>query len=164
MAGRDERLLRGLYDLKNLFGDKWTAAILVALRDGPLRRVEILSTVNSYSIDEHWSDKRAVLQDSILARALKKMREQGVIRRESYEKTFPPEVTYSLSSEVAAVLALAEPLLCWAEENETLLARAQALSRHSASTTGLGEVTAIDGHKTFPAQGRRSFRAEGSVG
>ncbi|GAA2975790.1 winged helix-turn-helix transcriptional regulator [Actinokineospora diospyrosa] len=164
MAERDERLLRGLYDLKNLFGDKWTAAILVALRGGPLRRVEILSTVNLYSIDENWSDKRAVLQDSILARALKKMRQQGVIIRESNQATFPPEVTYSLSPEVTAALDLAEPLLCWAEENSTLLARAQALGRQSANTAGPGEVSAIGAHKTFPAQGRRPFRAEGSVG
>ncbi|GAA3040797.1 winged helix-turn-helix transcriptional regulator [Actinokineospora globicatena] len=164
MSKRDERLLRGLYDLKNLFGDKWTAAILVALRGGPLRRVEILSTVNSYSIDENWSDKRAVLQDSILARALKKMREQGVIIRESQTSTFPPEVTYSLSPEVTGMLTLTEPLLCWAEENSTLLARAQALGRQNANTSGLGEVTEIGGHQTFPAQRRRPFRAEGSVG
>ncbi|SER91794.1 winged helix-turn-helix transcriptional regulator [Actinokineospora terrae] len=164
MTERDERLLRGLYDLKNLFGDKWTAAILVALRDGPLRRVEILSTVNTYSIDENWSDKRAVLQDSILARALKKMREQGVIVRESCTKTFPPEVTYSLSPDVTSVLALAEPLIRWAEENSALLARAQALGRQNANAVGFGEVTEIGGHATFPTQSRRPFRTEGSVG
>jgi DNA-binding HxlR family transcriptional regulator len=110
---RDDRVLRGLYDLKNLFGDKWVPAILVALRDGPLRRVEILSTVNSYSIDENWTDKHAVLHDSILARTLKKMREQGLIVRESCDKSFPPEVAYSLTPAVAEVLTLAEPLIEW---------------------------------------------------
>jgi hypothetical protein len=66
---RDDRVLRGLYDLKNLVEDKWAPAILVALRDDPLRRVEILSTVNSYSIDKNWTDKHAVLHNSIHARA-----------------------------------------------------------------------------------------------
>jgi hypothetical protein len=51
-----ERFLRRLYDLKYLVGDKRTLAILVTLSDGPVRRVEILSTINSYPIGEEWSD------------------------------------------------------------------------------------------------------------
>jgi hypothetical protein len=71
-----EKFLRCLYDLKYLVGDKWTLAILVKLSDGPMRRVEILLTVNSYSIGEEWSDKHAILHDSMLARTLKKMTEK----------------------------------------------------------------------------------------
>lgn len=73
-----EKFLRRSYDLKYLVGDKWTLAILVTLSDGPMRRVEIHSTINSYSIGEEWSDKHTVLHDSILARTLKKMTEEGL--------------------------------------------------------------------------------------
>jgi len=133
VAERDGRVLRGLYDLRNLFGDKWVPAILVALRDGPLRRVEILSTVNSYSIDENWTDKHPVLHDSILARTLKKMREQGIISRQTGENSFQREVEYSLNPDVAEVLTLAEPLIEWTRKHPELLAQAQAYSRqHSA--------------------------------
>jgi DNA-binding HxlR family transcriptional regulator len=56
-----ERFLRRLYDLKYLVGDKWALAILVTLSDGPMRRVEIISTINSYSIGKEWSDKHGAL-------------------------------------------------------------------------------------------------------
>jgi DNA-binding HxlR family transcriptional regulator len=46
MKVHDERFLRGLYDLKYLFGDKWAPAILVTLSDGPMRRKETLSTIS----------------------------------------------------------------------------------------------------------------------
>ena len=78
MTVGDERFLRGLYDLKYLFGDKWAPAILVTLSGGPMRPVEILSTINSYSIGEEWSDKHDFLHDSMLARTWKKMTEEGL--------------------------------------------------------------------------------------
>lgn len=167
MTERDDRVLRGLYDLKNLFGDKWVPAILVALRDGPLRRVEILSTVNSYSIDENWTDKHAVLHDSILARTLKKMRKQGLIVRESCDKSFPPEVAYSLTPAVAEVLTLAEPLIEWTRAHPELLSQAQAHSRQSgAETSILEDVVDLDspaGAGRFHSADRRP-RAGGGVG
>ncbi|WP_245950693.1 winged helix-turn-helix transcriptional regulator [Saccharothrix carnea] len=107
-------------------------AILVA-PGRPLYRVEILSTVNSDSIDEIWVDKHVVLHDSILARTLKKMREQGLIVRESCDKSFPSEVAYSLTPAVAEVLTLAEPLIEWTRIHPDLLSRAQAHSRHSGA-------------------------------
>jgi DNA-binding HxlR family transcriptional regulator len=63
-----EKFRRRLYDLRYLVGDKWALAILVTLSNGPIRRVEILSTINSYSIGEEWSDKHAVLHDSMWPR------------------------------------------------------------------------------------------------
>lgn len=167
MTERDDRVLRGLYDLKNLFGGKRVPAILVALRDGPLRRVEILSTVNSYSIDENWTDKHAVLHDSILAHTLKKMREQGLIVRESCDKSFPSEVVYSLALAVAEVLTLAEPLIEWTRAHPELLSQAQAHSRHGgAETVILDDVVDLDsptGDDRFHSPGRRP-RAGGAVG
>nr|WP_245782652.1 winged helix-turn-helix transcriptional regulator [Actinokineospora terrae] len=139
----------------------------MALRDGPLRRVEILSTVNSYSIDENWTDKHAVLHDSILARTLKKMRKQGLIVRESCDKSFPPEVAYSLTPAVAEVLTLAEPLLKWTRAHPELLSQAQAHSRRSGEEAAiLDDVVDLDspaGDGRFHSAGRRP-RAGGGVG
>ena len=133
MALGDERFLRRLYDLKYLVGDKWALAILVALSGGPMRRVEILSTINSYSIGEEWSDKHAVLHDSILARTLKKMTEEGLLMRMRRAETFPPKVFYSLTQDALEFLQLAEPAVAWAEEHTALIARAQDLRRRTDS-------------------------------
>jgi DNA-binding HxlR family transcriptional regulator len=140
----DERFLRGLYDLKYLFGDKWAPAILVTLAGGPMRRKEILSTVGSYSIGEEWSDKRTVLHDSYLARTLKKMTEEGLLTRIRCTKTFPATVTYSLNPEVLEFLELSQTLVTWADDHPELIAQAQAYSRrngHEISTlAGIAEL------------------------
>ncbi|GAA5110774.1 winged helix-turn-helix transcriptional regulator [Haloechinothrix salitolerans] len=140
----DERFLRGLYDLKYLFGDKWAPAILVTLSGGPMRRKEILSTISSYSIGEEWSDKHAVLHDSILARTLKKMTEEGLLKRVRCTKTFPVTVTYELKPEVLEFLTLTETLVAWADEHQELIAQAQAYSRRNGdemgTLTGIAEL------------------------
>jgi hypothetical protein len=69
----DEEFMRDLYDLLHLFGDKLVSPIVVTLAEGPIRRVEILSMIRSYSVGQRWSGRSVVLHDSILARALKKM-------------------------------------------------------------------------------------------
>lgn len=137
MSLGDIRLLRGLYDLKYLFGDKWVPAILFALSDGPLRRVEILSTVNSYSIGKEWSDKYATLHDSILARTLKKMTEEGLVTRARSSEDFPPKVFYSLNPDVAELLTLIGPLVRWTEQHPELIAKAQAFRRRIGSETSV---------------------------
>jgi DNA-binding HxlR family transcriptional regulator len=78
----DGEFLRDLCDLLRLFGDKWVPPILVTLADGPMRQVEILSTIRSYSIGQEWSGRPAVLHDSILARALKTMTAEGLLIRD----------------------------------------------------------------------------------
>jgi DNA-binding HxlR family transcriptional regulator len=136
-----EKFLRRLYDLKYLVGDKWALAILVTLSDGPMRRVEILSTINSYSIGEEWSDKHAILHDSMLARTLKKMTEEGLLTRTRRTETFPPKVFYS--QDASEFLQLAEPAIAWADEHTELIAQAQAYSRQRgrdvATLTGIAE-------------------------
>jgi DNA-binding HxlR family transcriptional regulator len=69
-------------------------AILVTLSDGPMRRVEILSTINSYSIGEKWSNKHAILHDSMLARTLKKMTEEGLLTHTAHRDF--PETSFSI--------------------------------------------------------------------
>jgi len=139
-----EKFLRRLYDLKYLVGDKWTLAILVTLSDGPMRRVEILSTINSYSIGEEWSDKHAILHDSMLARTLKKMTAEGLLTRARRTEIFPPQVFYSLKQDAVEFLQLAEPAIAWAEEHTELIEQAQAYSRQRGrdvgTLTGIAEL------------------------
>ena len=148
MKQKDERFLRGLYDLKYLFGDKWVPAILVALADGPMRRKEILSTISSYSIGKEWSDKHAVLHDSILARTLKKMTEEGLLVRTRNTQGFPATVTYSLNPEVLTFLTLVETLVGWVDDHPELIAQAQAYSRRNSddpdTVTGIDELDDLD--------------------
>jgi DNA-binding HxlR family transcriptional regulator len=145
MKEGDEGFLRGLYDLKYLFGDKWVPAILVTLSDGPMQRKEILSTISSYSIGEEWSDKHAVLHDSILARTLKKMTEEGLLTRTRNTQAFPVTVTYSLNPEV---LTLAETLVGWVDDHPEVIAQAQAYSRRNGdepdALTGIDELDELD--------------------
>ncbi|KAA2253303.1 helix-turn-helix transcriptional regulator [Solihabitans fulvus] len=142
MTARDENLLRGLDDLKYLFGDKWVPAILVVLSNGPMRRKDILSTINSYSIGKEWSDKRAVLHDSYLARTVKKLTEAGLVTRTRDTEAFPPRVYYSVKAEVVESLELTKPLLAWIEAHPELIAQARAYSRQRGRD--MGTLTGID--------------------
>lgn len=126
----DEEFLRLLYDLKYLFGDKWAPAIVAVLAGGPMRRKEILSTISSYSIGEEWSDRHAVLHDSILARTLKKMTEEGILSRRRDTETFPVRVYYSLNPEVVELLDVLDTVVAWVKKHPGLIARAQAHRRH----------------------------------
>lgn len=129
MGGGDDALQRDLYNLRYLLGDKWAPAIMAALSDGPLRRVEIRSRINSYSIGKEWSDKNMVLHDSILTRNLKRMTEWGLLVRTSIAEPFPPKVFYALTPEVQDYLSRTEPIRRWAREHAHLIARAQAHNR-----------------------------------
>ena len=60
----DRELLRQFYDLKQLFNDKWAPAILVTLAEGKMRRVDIFSTIKSFSYGVEWSDKQKPLRFS----------------------------------------------------------------------------------------------------
>jgi DNA-binding HxlR family transcriptional regulator len=131
MTVGDERLLRALYDLKYLFGDKWVPAILVLLSNGPMRRKEILSTLGSYPIGKEWSDKHTVLHDSYLARTLKKMTEEGLLTRTHGTEAFPPRVYYSLKPEVVEFLELSKTMLTWIDAHPDLIAQAQAYARRN---------------------------------
>lgn len=107
-----------------------------------MRRVEILSTINSYSIDKEWSDKHAILHDSMLARTLKKMAEEGLLARARRTEIFPPEVFYSTNQSALEFLQLAEPFISWADEHAELIAQAQAYSRRRGRD--VGTLTGID--------------------
>lgn len=147
----DATYLQNLYNLKYLFNDKWAPAIIVALAQGPRRRVDILSTVNSYSIGEEWSDKNGPLHDSILARTLRKMTAEGLLARNRNAETFPPKVFYSVTPEILEFLELADPVIAWAGRHPELMAQAQAYSRrHGAeldTLTAGPEPDVLDDHE-----------------
>ena len=136
-AGDDaEVFLRKANDLRHLFGDKWTLAIMVALSEGPLRRTHIFATVNSYTVNSGWPEKPAVLHDSVLARYLKKMVGQGLLVHDYDDSIFPPRAHYALTPEAEEFLAQLRELASWASRHADLVARAQAYHRahgaHSA--------------------------------
>ncbi|NKQ59016.1 helix-turn-helix transcriptional regulator [Amycolatopsis sp. K13G38] len=137
----DRELLRQFYDLKQLLSDKWAPAILVTLAEGRMRRVDILSTIHSFSYGEEWSDRNAPLQDSILARTLKRMTEEGLlVRTEPDTTTFPPEVYYSLTPPMEEFLAAVGPVREWSRRHADLIGRAQAhRRRQSTGADGTGE-------------------------
>ncbi|MGB6163284.1 MAG: winged helix-turn-helix transcriptional regulator [Pseudonocardiaceae bacterium] len=144
----DEEFLRDLYDLLHLFDDKWVSPIVVTLTDGPMRRVEILSTIRSYSVGQEWSGKSIVLHDSILARVLKKMTAEGLLIRDEKPKGFPPKVYYSLTPEVVESLTALAPLVAWSRAHREIIEQAQAYSRHhgerKATPTGIPDLVGGD--------------------
>jgi hypothetical protein len=95
------------------------------------------------------------------------MRKQGFIVRESFDKSFPPEVTYLLAQAIAEVLTLAEPLIEWTRAHPELLSQAQAHNRQrGVETPNLDDVVDLDfpaGSGRFHSSDRRS-RAGGAVG
>jgi DNA-binding HxlR family transcriptional regulator len=143
----DEQFLRDLYNLKYLFGDKWAPAIIVALANGKMRRVELRSTVKSYSIGAEWSrsGKPAVLHDTMLSRTLKNMTEKGLLVRTRRTDTFPREVYYSLAPVVVEYLKVLEPAVEWARRNPDLIAQAQAYHRqHGDDVDSLTDLADLD--------------------
>lgn len=146
---RDDRcFLRDVQDVKHIFGDKWTIPVMVALAGGPMRRSEILTTVDSYSIDENWPRKATVLHDSILSRTLRKMVAEGLVARQELPDAFPRHVRYQLCPEALDFLERARQMAGWSNDNAHVVANAQEYHRlHS------GEPDACDGVCDLPASG-----------
>lgn len=141
-----EVFLRGAIDIKHLFGDKWTAAIFAALSNGPMRRTEILSTVNSYAVHDGWSSRPDVLHDSILARALKKPTGEGLLVHDYNGSVFPPAAHYALTPEAEEFLALVRGVALWASRHADLVVRAQAYNRgHGAGGGSRNRELAMPG-------------------
>ncbi len=132
----DRSFLHAVQNVKNIFGDKWTLPIMVALSDGPMRRSEIHTTVNSYGVGEQWPAGATVLHDSILTRCLRKMMAEGLISREESVGSFPPRVFYSLGPEGQEFLDLARELTAWSSRNARVIENARDYQRqHSPHGT-----------------------------
>jgi len=125
----DRCFLRNVQDVKHIFGDKWTVPVMVALAGGPMRRAEILTTVDSYSIDENWPGKATVLHDSILSRTLRKMVAEGLVDRQELPDSFPRHVRYELRPEASDFLARVRQVVGWSAANAHVVANAQEFHR-----------------------------------
>ncbi len=127
---RDDRFfLRDMQDVKHIFGDKWTIPVMVALAGGPMRRSGILTTVDSYSIDENWPRKATVLHDSILTRTLRKMVAEGLVKRQELPDVFPRHVRYELRPEAMDFLERVRKVVGWSSDNAHVVVRAQEFHR-----------------------------------
>lgn len=170
MERNDRWFLHALQDVKHIFGDKWTVPVMVALADGPMRRAEILTTVAGYSIDENWPGKAAVLHDSILTRALRKMVAEGLVARQELPDSFPRHVRYALRPEAEDFLARVRQLVGWSRHNAHVVANAQKFHRlHHAEPDGCpdpkcggpsGDRSARGGGPSIGAVGPQPARAD----
>ncbi|WP_363320515.1 helix-turn-helix domain-containing protein [Pseudonocardia sp.] len=125
----DRYFVRDVQDVKHIFGDKWTVAVMVALSSGPMRRLEIRTTVDSYSIDENWPGKATVLHDSILSRTLRKMVTEGLLARDELPDSFPRHVLYALRPAAVDFLERLRQVVGWSRQNAQVVANAQELHR-----------------------------------
>ena len=82
-----------------LLGKKWTAHIVWALLDGPLRFTEL-------------ADAAPGLRDRVLSHRLKEMMAAGVVTRSSYPEA-PPRVEYALTDRGRALRPVIQAMERW---------------------------------------------------
>jgi DNA-binding HxlR family transcriptional regulator len=70
------------------------------------------------------------LHDSILARSLKRLTADGLVRREEQSTGFPPAVSYSLSDAGRDFLHVAASLADWSDRHPDIVAQAQTNRTH----------------------------------
>jgi DNA-binding HxlR family transcriptional regulator len=92
-------------------GDKWSALIVIALRDGPLRFNEIKRAIGSVS-------------QRMLTLTLRCMERDGLVER-TVTRTAPPRVDYELTALGHSLRAPVEALGRWAFEHKQAIERAQ---------------------------------------
>ena len=92
-------------------GDKWTALIVLVLRDGPLRFSRLRTRVGGVA-------------PKVLAETLRRLERDGLLTRTAHAEV-PPRVDYELT---ALGYSLAEPITAmtaWAEEHLRDITRAR---------------------------------------
>jgi DNA-binding HxlR family transcriptional regulator len=85
-----------------LLGRKWTAQIVWALLDGPLRFSVLLETVTG-------------LSDKMLTRRLGELEAAGIVTR-TYHAEIPPRVEYELTSAGLALRSVIVEMEHWSRE------------------------------------------------
>jgi DNA-binding HxlR family transcriptional regulator len=98
-------------EVMSRIGDKWSALIVIALRDGPLRFNEIKRAIGSVS-------------QRMLTLALRCMERDGLIERR-VTPTTPPRVDYELTQLGHSLRAPVESLGRWAFEHKKQIEAAQ---------------------------------------
>ncbi len=98
---------RGVSEILNRVGDKWTIQVVVALRLGPLRFNAIKRQVRSIS-------------QQMLTRTLKALERDGMIERTVHHST-PPQVEYTLTPLGHSLSETVHQLAEWAEAHRKLI-------------------------------------------
>lgn len=140
MDADDERLVRRINDLKQVFRLEWVGAILIALSHGQKRYRELRDEMIAWSFHDPWTGTRRSLSNGELARTLPRMVEDGLLHRTEVSGQWQPAVFYDLTEAARELLEHAGPLLLWAEAHVDFFQRAQA-ERGRGGIAG-GEVEA----------------------
>lgn len=90
-----------------LLGQKWTAQIVWALLDGPLRFSALLDAVEGVS-------------DKMLTRRLSQLEQAGVLTRTQYAQ-IPPRVDYALTPAGLALRKVITEMERWSREHAAVL-------------------------------------------
>ncbi len=136
MDSATAKTLADWYSVRELTAGVWTPAVLFALRDGALHFTDILTTVRTYSFTGDWPVHHVTLHDSILARTLKRLTEDGLLDRDEADGAFPPSVQYGLTAAGREILAAAPILAAWATRHADLIVRAQRNRRQGGAPQG----------------------------
>jgi DNA-binding HxlR family transcriptional regulator len=102
---------RPAQEIMSRIGDKWSALIVIALRDGPLRFNEIRRAIGSIS-------------QRMLTLTLRAMERDGLIERTAAPSS-PPRVDYELTKLGHSLRAPVEALGQWAFEHKKEIETAQ---------------------------------------
>jgi DNA-binding HxlR family transcriptional regulator len=136
----DDRLrlarLRGWYDARALTAAEWTPAILFTLQDGPLRYRDILLAIRDTNLAGPWTVRHKTLHESVLARSLRRLVDEGMLIRLEKPGAFPPSVHYELSESSRELLDVLQSIASWSERHHGLILRAQRVRRSSDETVG----------------------------
>jgi DNA-binding HxlR family transcriptional regulator len=104
---------------------EWLPPVLVVLADRPLHYRQILERVRDQTASDRWGGPPCHLHDSVLARTLRRLTEDGLVTRSETLGVFPPSVRYSPTNAVRELLVAIQPLARWAHDHSGLIADAR---------------------------------------
>jgi DNA-binding HxlR family transcriptional regulator len=117
--------LSAWYSARAITAAEWAPAIMWALRDGALHYRDLLLAVRRIEPSEGWPRRHVTLHDSMLARTLRRMTDEGLICRVEDRSGFPPAVCYSLSEAGRDFLHAAAALAAWSDRHAGIVAQAK---------------------------------------
>lgn len=100
-------------DVLDRIGDRWSILILLTLREGKMRFMEILRDIPDIS-------------QRMLAKSVRKLEEDGFLDRTVYP-TVPPKVEYELTDLGQSLLVQVNALVRWAEDNHDRIRESRIL-------------------------------------
>lgn len=100
-------------DVLDRIGDRWSILILLTLKDGKMRFMEILRAIPDIS-------------QRMLAKSVRKLEEDGFLTRTVYP-TVPPKVEYELTDLARSLMIHISALVRWAEDNHDQIRESREL-------------------------------------